>query len=275
MGMGILFMDILKFKLYKEIYKVTNSSKTGSPDYKNVRRNTLRQIASDIICLKLDLRSFHQFSIEHFNALLAYWKQYHKAHSTIMNKIAVLKWYLANINIHLDIPKSKALGLSKKNTIRQYAVITEDLKHKIYHPIDRTVLDFQLYFGLTRYESVNLPYPSDNEIYVDSKIAHNSNSRYITAISKEQRAAIKYRQKVLDDKKCLTDILESRYILEMYGHELRAAGVDGFTDVRKFYLQQRIIFLEKLGYSEKETYQHIKEETGLKDKYHIKKVAFA
>lgn len=167
------------------------------------------------------------------------------------------------------------MGLSKKNIVRQYAVVTEDLKHKVYHPIDRTVLDFQLYFGLTRYESVNLPYPSDNEIYVDSKIAHNSNSRYITAINKAQRDAIKYRQKVLDDKKCLTDMLESKYILEMYGHELRAAGVNGFTDVRKFYLQQRIIFLEKLGYSEKETYQHIKEETGLKDKYHIKKVAFA
>lgn len=90
-------MDILQFKLYKEIYKVTDNAKTGSPDYRIVRKNTLRQIAYDIVCLKLDLKSFHQFSIEHFNALLAYWKQYHKAHSTILNKIAVLRWYLGNI----------------------------------------------------------------------------------------------------------------------------------------------------------------------------------
>ena len=190
-------MDILKYKLLKEVYSVIDRTNVGTHNFKKVRRNLLKRLIKDILDLKLDLKSFFLFTNDHLDKLVAYWIDSGNTVSTIMNKRAIIAWFLKELGYDITLKTSEELGLKKIKQAKDFVYISEDLRNNVYHPITLTILDFQIYFGLSKHEAINInlvsAYTNTHEIYISSRLSFNSNERFVDIITDKQKQTINTR----------------------------------------------------------------------------------
>ena len=260
-------MDMnLKQKLLTEVYSVINATNSGTHNFKTVRRNFLKRLVKDILDLKLDLKSFYFFNNDHLDKLVAYWGGLDNSISTIRNKRSMLEWFLKILGSDVILAKASELNLKRTTLYQNNVYISERLIHQVYHPISRTILDFQLYFGLTKYESIQIDKDSCTKhgVRISQKLAFNSNEREILAVTYNQKQAIKDRQKLLQEKSSLLDVLSLRNLVKLYDQELLINGITSKTDLRRFYIQQHLVHLQNMKYEKKEIYQRLMERTGFK-----------
>ena len=179
-------MDILKHKLLSEVYNVIDNATVGTHNFKKVRRNFLKRLVKDILDLKLDLKSFSFFNNDHLHKLVAYWHAQNNSVSTIRNKRSIIVWFLQELGSAISLDTAKELDLKRLKLPKDFVYLSEDIIHKVHHPLSRTILDFQMYFGLTKLESIKMDmtdaYKNSHEIYVNSRLAFNSNERFINII---------------------------------------------------------------------------------------------
>jgi hypothetical protein len=260
-------MDMnLKQKLLKEVYSVVNATNSGTHNFKTVRRNFLKRLVKDILDLRLDLKSFYFFNNGHLDKLIAYWSGLDNSISTIINKRSMLEWFLKMLDSDVILTKASEFNLKRNISSKKNVYITERLIHEVYHPISRTILDFQLYFGLTKYESIKIDAYSctKHALKISQKLAFNSNEREILAVTANQKQAIKDRLNLLQEKSSLLDVLSLRNLVKLYDQELLINGIASKTDLRKFYIQQHLVHLQNMKYGKKEIYKRLMERTGFK-----------
>jgi hypothetical protein len=267
----------IKYKLLNEVFNVLDNNRVGTPQFRHVRKNVLTSIVKDLIDLKLSITSLKSFSDYHFTALLTYWHSKGNSNSTIANKKAILKWFLNHIDINIEFPSNASLNLVRDRT-KPTAYISDDLIHNIYHPINRTVLDFQLFFGLSKTESIRINLTealSKSELQINRKLAFNSNERFISIIGDKQKQTIQYRLQVLGDHPTLLSILKERQIIDFYNTELQYNNIPDKTDLRKYFIQKRLAIYQNQGFSKKICYEALMRDTGYKCKTALMRVAFA
>jgi hypothetical protein len=210
-------MDILKHKLLKEVYSVIDSSNVGTHNFKKVRRNFLKRLVKDTLDLKLDLKSFYLFTNDHLDKLVAYWCNSGNSISTIVNKRAVIAWFLKELGSDLVLKTNEQLELKKIKKAKDFVYISEELRNKVYHPITLTILDFQLYFGLTKNESIKINLAesyNQHELEISSRLAFNSTERLIDVMTNKQKQAIESRLNLLNNKNTLLDLMPYEKIIE-------------------------------------------------------------
>jgi hypothetical protein len=270
-------MDTLKQKLLNEVYKVINSNNAGTHNFKINRRNFLKRLVKDILDLKLDIKTFSSFNSEHFNTLISRWKTKGNSNSTIINKIGMLKWFLNRLGLTITLPETSDLDLTRKDLFIPSPQIPEDLRHNIFHPICRTILDFQLFFGLTKNESIHLNLDTSligKELHISSRLAFNSNERFIFATSANQKEAIEYRYEVLKEHSLLLSLLQAPKIKELYEIELEYNNISKATNLRKYFIQKRFIQYQNKGISLQENYNLLMQETGYKTTRQLEKLVY-
>ena len=270
--------ETLKYKLLKEVFSVLNNSNQGKPSYKEKRRLFLQKLVKEVLNLKLDIKSFYYFNETHFYILLSLWKQQGNAVSTTINKISYLKWFLNKLDIEFYIPPYKELNLVKPRQKIVHGYITKDQLQKLQNTIVISVIDFQICFGLTRQESIRIDLTQakrGNELFINRKLAFNSNDRIISIVSLEQKQAIEERFKILDEHKTLIDMLSETNIIKLINIELEIINVNPKSDLRRFYILDRYYKYQTAKFSDKEIYDFLIQDTGFKTKDALLKVIYS
>ncbi|WP_191092618.1 hypothetical protein [Francisella sp. SYW-9] len=271
-------MDNIKQKLLKEVFKVLDNNKQGTYNFKKVRKNLLQSITKDIIDLGIPIKSYLSFTNDHLIALLDYWHGKGNTVSTIMNKRAILVWFLKLLGSDINIPRAKDLNLTKLNQPKDFVYISEDIVHKVHHPLSHTILEFQLYFGLTKLESIKINLDEalkTKELYINKRLAFNSNDRFIPIVSDNQRQAIDNRLNYLNGKDTLLNIIPLYDIVALYHTELILNDIPKKADLRKFFIQKNYYNFQNKGSGKKEIYEQLLSLTGFRNKKDLIKVAFS
>lgn len=272
-------MDTLKHKLLKEVYSVIDSTKLGTRNFKKVRRSFLKRLVKDTLDLKLDLKSFNLFTNDHLDKLVAYWSELGNSVSTIINKRAIIVWFLSELKkTDVVLKTSEELGLKKIKKPKDFVYISEDIRNKVYHPITLTILDFQLYFGLTKNEAIKINLVdayNQRELEISSSLAFNSKERSIRIMTNKQKQTIQDRLTLLGDKSTLLELMPYERVIDLYHSELVYNNIPTKADLRKFYIQSNFIKYQNKGLSKTEIYKELMDKTGFKDKNNLIKVAFS
>ncbi|BCD92654.1 hypothetical protein fh0823_27910 (plasmid) [Francisella halioticida] len=271
-------MDILKHKLLNEVYNVIDNTTVGSYNFKKVRKNFLKRLVKDILDLKLDLKSFFLFNNEHLHKLVAYWHAQNNSVSTIRNKRSMIVWFLETLGSSVVLDTAKELDLKRLKQSKDFVYLSEDIIHKVHHPLTRTILDFQMYFGLTKLESIKINLNEslrDNELRISKKLAFNSNERFINIVSSNQKQAIESRIAFLQTNLSLLDLLPLRDIISFYDCELLLNNIPKKADLRKFFIQKNYINFQNKGFNKADTYEYLMKVTGFKTKNNLIRLAFS
>ena len=232
--------------LTKELNTFFNTFRSGTTETKKKRRNTLELITDELSKLGKLPNSYSHIKPDDIQALVDHWKSAETTDQTIANRISILRHYFKHA-VRKQIQSNKNLGITSKEVRRSRACPSEIIEW-VHHPITTTILAFQVYFGLTKKESMNINLGvaiQDDDLVVSRNIASNSKERFVPIKSQEQRNVIAYRQEVLGKCKTLTEKMEERYLDGLYKAELLDCGVEITAPIRKLYAQKRLAQLSK------------------------------
>lgn len=232
---------MIRKNLTKEINIFFNSYRIGSPDSRAKRKSVLHLIISELSSLGILPQSFSHIKTTHVKKLIEHWEQAHVSNNTIINRVGILRHFLSHA-FKVEIESNQQLSLTydeRKKSIAQGDGVLE----YVHHPVTKTVLAFQLYFGLTKGESIRIILPvaiQDDDLVVSRSIASNSKDRFIPIKTKQQRDVIAYRYDVLGKHRSLTEKMPETLILSLYHAELYDCGIDHKHAFRKFYAANRL-----------------------------------
>ena len=266
-----------KQHLIEEVFQVVRTARQASPRYRRERQQVLIHIVNNLITLGIAPATFQALSPSHIRALLNYWHSRGNTVSTVRNKLGILKWFLASQGIKLDWPTSQPLAASLSAATHQARpYVTTALLDQVAHPLTRTLLAFQFYFGLTKLESARLDITTAiraSEIYISRHLAHNHKERYVPIITRTQCDSLDERRHILQGAGCLTDRLPERMLLNLYAAELYHCGITTRVDLRLCYVQCQLAQLASKGVPQHKAYQLIMEALGFQDKHKFRQFA--
>lgn len=272
------FMDSIKQNLLKEVFSVLDNNRQGTHNFKKVRKNALKAITKDIIDLKLSITSYFSFTNDHFTALLNYWHGKGNSVSTMMNKRSILVWFLELLGSDIELPRCQDVGLKKIKQPKDSTYVSEDILHNLHHPLSHTIAEFQLYFGLTKLESIKIDLKSSLQkkiLNINTRLAFNSNDRSIAVVSEKQKQAIENRFNYLNGKASLLDLAPLEDIVALYHTELILIDIPKRANLRKYFIQRTYVNLQNRGIPKEEIYDHLMMLTGFRDKNNLIEVAFS
>lgn len=259
-----------RINLTKEINVFLNSYRTGSPVSKAKRKSVLNLIISELSSLGILPQSFSHIKLNQIECLIKRWQQANLSKNTIVSRVGILRHFLKNA-FNVEVPSNQELGLgyeekeSKKNKKIQKAP-GDDVLNYVHHPITKTVLAFQLYFGLTKGESMRIVLPTaiqDDDLVVSRAIASNGKDRFIPIKTKQQREVIAYRYDILGKHRSLIEKMPETLIASLYHAELYDCGIDHTHPFRQFYAANRLAQLMKTK-DQRTSKRILREELGYK-----------
>lgn len=258
----------LKYKLIEEVLKTVSSDHTGTPRHRRNRQTTLISMINHLIHLDICPPLLTSLSNEGLTKLIAYWQDQGKAISTIRNKIAILKWYFVKQGVEPNFLPLRNSDLARpRNKIKAY--IDASIADQVFNPLIKTILDFQFQFGLSQTESVRLDLWSaikDGDLFISRKISHNSKSRYVSIMSKTQRQAVNYRQKLTHTRPTLIEIMPEKMLMQLYRAELYQAGIKKRVDMRHFYARNKLADLQRKMVDKDKAYALVMADMGFSNK---------
>jgi len=263
-----------KANLIYEYRAVLKTVRKGSYTTKKRYFNIMRSIVNDLLYIQQAPKTFAQISCGQIKNLIAFWKKQGNNSVAIINKLSVLRKYCKLASLDIEIPKNKALNLIRKTAVQKNIVIDERIIDKVYHPITKSVIACQLFFGLTKVESIKLRIDliRENRLIVYRDIAHNNRDRVIPIVTESQKHAIVERRQLLHDKSSLLDLASFKTICELYNAELRIARLSFSTALRKYYALNRLVVLAN-KVTKEAAYQKLQNELGFASIYSLKRFA--
>ena len=237
----------IKAILTHEYINILTGKRKGSYLTKKKFYITIKSITAELIQLKCAPKHWHALYDEQIIKLVKFWQNKGIKGSTMATRLSVLRSFLALANIKINFPSNAALGV--KITKKRYCKNSDNFSlSKIYHPITKTIIDFEMQFGLNKFESiktvVNTVTANDNlTIYRDA--SHNHQDRIIPILTKEQQEAITARLNILQGKDSLTQIAPCATILKLYSGELGLLNITDDSYFRTIYAKRRFAILIK------------------------------
>jgi hypothetical protein len=246
-----------KFKLLDEVSFVLSQFREGTPSYRKTKSTILKSIVSDLLDLGIAPPYFQKLTINDYLLLLRHWEKQGLSVSTIRNKLGIFRWFLSKINHTLDYPPYQDLGLEKKRT-RKAAIPPIEIIEQIFHPITKTIIEFEIYFGLTRLESIRINLNSalrNDDLYISRKLSHNSKERFISVMSAPQKNAIKSRKQILGQYEVLSQFASEAELSKYCSMEIKYCGYDPTAKLRSIYAANTLAKLQKNGYTKEKAYE--------------------
>ncbi len=258
-----------KSDLLKESDRVLNFHRTGSPVTRHWRKMVMVKIINQLICLKIAPPSFKHFEASQVQALIQFWKKRGLSESTIAKHLGVLRFFFRTASVPNPLPSNQELKIFSPRKTATQANSFEDLIQKPEHRFTRSILAFQLYFGLSKTESMrlNLNIAAQNHfLFIDRSIAHNRKDRAIPLLTAEQVAAIEIRRSLLTDKNRLIELCPEGDLRALFKADLLIQKLDPNGNFRAHYAKTRWQSLLQTS-PESEAWKTLQAEMGMSSKY--------
>lgn len=265
-----------KFELLKQSNWVLSRIRSGAPKTKLKRKLVVYQVINELVELGIAPPKLESINKEHVEAIVKFWQQRSLSTATIVSNMSMLRCFFKLASPGLVIPSNAELGVAVKKsesnipkTQVQVSNQYESILQKIETAFTKSVIAFQLYFGLTKMESIklNLSYALiDGSLLIDRALASNRKDRYVPIVSLEQEKAIADRKRLLSGKATLIDLLSISDASKLYKAETCLAGIEPRHPFRAYYANKRLNDLLKI-YQEPEALKKLQNEIGLKSKY--------
>lgn len=274
-----------KFDLIKQSDKVLGQIRSGSPRTKLKRKREVRQMINDLVRVGIAPPKITGINKTHIESMVSHWKQRQLSTITIMNKLSVARCFLKVALPALDFPSNKDLGVTQKEVKRPTRLTQGELQNtitvqsKLNHydcimqsietKFTQSVIAFQLFFGLTKMESIRLDASyaaNEGQLLIDRGLASNGKDRYVPIVTIEQEQAIQARNKLLAGKAKLTDLLSEPDAVALYKAEMLLTGINPKVSLRGYYANTRLSALLQT-YQKPEALKKLQNEMGLRSKY--------
>lgn len=178
----------------------------GSPRDKKYRRFVIFRMIEDLFLLGLAPSNWPNLSSTHLQQLIQHWHKKKVKPSTLMNYMTIIRKFLCHAGHDAKNIDNISLGLQNKKTKKKTTKSPADLLEKIYDPIAKVLLGFQIYFGLTLSEAMRiLPgvHIQEHELLLTREITFNSKDRKIPIRSETQIRLIQSFNTLTQGNGCL------------------------------------------------------------------------
>ncbi|PCH55531.1 MAG: hypothetical protein COC15_04205 [Legionellales bacterium] len=266
-----------KYNLIKETNGILKSCRFGAYTSRCDRKNIMRILINDLVSLKIAPISIRAINQTHVFALVKYWQKHKLAYRTIRNKLGVLRTCLKIAQSKVVILNNKQLGIC--NTIKQksYALPDNIEKHPdmVIYPVTKSIIEFQLYFGLTKTESVcidlNLATHETGTLTIYRDLATNNKDIIVPIVTTKQQQSIATREQLLTHHARLTDIISKKNLLGLYRANLLFHGLNPSFPYRKYYAKNRLASLLQ-DVEKKEALYNLQCELGIQSKRQLQEL---
>lgn len=249
-----------KANLIHECTRILKLSKKGSHLTRLNHIKVIRVIIEDLYSLHITPRYLSELQEKELKRLIDFWISKNHKPETVANKVGVIRKIFTLTGVKDKLPTNKKLGIKiSDNKTRQFkSITTETLLEKIEHPLTKTIVDFEVNFGLTKTESIKLSLYSiaDDHITIYRDISYNHKDRIIPIISSKQQNVIDSRKQILqkfncgEDKESLLDISTFESLSTLYRVDMAILGIEGHSHFRDIYMKNRFLELSGLHSSD-------------------------
>ncbi len=247
--------------------QAVKSSRKGSYVTRQAQLKTMRLIVDDLVLLRRAPHCWQELSSDQIRKLIGYWESKQLKTETIANKISVLRKICFLMDKACTFPSNKTLGLQLRASQRSSEKPSDAVFTKIEHSITKSIVEFEVYFGLTKSESIKLPGYSitDASIIIYRDIAYNHYDRIVPITTQKQHDVIAKRMQVIkqyDAQDSLLQLASFAKLSALYRSELAILNIEGHSHFREIYAKNRFVVLEKAN-TKTEAISILQKELGL------------
>lgn len=239
-----------RFNLLQESNAILMACKFGAFSTRRQRNKIIHGVINDLVHLGIAPISMRAINDEHITSLVTHWQKKNIATRTMRNKLGALRAFFTLAQSRYVVANNKNFGIA--NVVKQKSYDISDVsKHlsMIETSINKSIVEFQLYFGLTKTESIRIGIATATNIQgrlcVYKNIATNNKDRAVPIVCEAQQQILNNRQKLLGSNRTLTLLMKEKNLLAFYREELLLHGLDPNFPYRRIYAKKRFAVLEK------------------------------
>ncbi|MCP4476444.1 MAG: hypothetical protein GY821_18160 [Gammaproteobacteria bacterium] len=262
-----------KAKLIQQSDQLIRRIRHGGVKGRETRKRELRRLVNDLIYLGIAPRSLHKISEKEVFIVVEYWKKKKLSPRAVANKLGIIRTFFRLAFPDVVIPDNKLLNLRLTHESRQLCKphSIDKVIHQVEHSLTRSILEFQVYFGLTKLESIriNINYALyERALIIDRALTSNGKDRSIPILTPEQKRALSTRKGLLGIKERLTDIVSEPILAALYKADCLIKGLEPNFPYRKHYAEIRYKhLLETIGTHS--AIRQLQSELGVSSKYRM------
>jgi site-specific recombinase XerD len=265
---------MMKTSLINEYNQALQTMRKGTFSVKQKYKTVMRTIVNDLVTLRCAPKSFSDLREASVMRLIDHWKEKGNTHKTIANKLGILRGFYGLAEKNFPALSNKAMRIKSTCRHERQPVAAESILSRIRHPIVKSIIEFQIEFGLKSSEAIKIDAISTNlfdGLIIPRHIAYNHKDRIIPIVEPSQKNAILYRSSLLNGENCLTDLSAYDFLVMLYRGELGTLGFRKSPDFRGYYAKRRFHSLRQS--SDKESaYEMLRQEMGISSVYKIKRL---
>jgi len=261
----------------KEANMLTSNMRHGSYRTRQQYLIVIQKTIKDLYRIKQKINSIKSITQNNIFELVNLWKINKLQDRTIVNRLTIIKKYIQLTNKNFIFPTYKELNVistPKNKSIEK--PVTENFICNIESTCVRFILLFQIYFGMTKDEVINIAIASLQHnasfFIIHKSISSNNKDRTILISTQKQTQLIMDYYNFLSGSDSLVDKYNKRSINYMYYAELDFGGYKVLAPFRKLYIHKRYQQLDQdKSLTEDQKLNQISEEIGIKNINTIKK----
>lgn len=237
-----------KTVIIKDINYYINSVSKGADQTLYKRKVVLYSIVDDLFDLNILPNDLSEINDRHASNLINAWEQNGIFTQTIQNRISILRNMILEM-YDIKLASNKDFNLIPKAFTKQsQSKVSRDILNIVKHKVTKSVIDFEVDFGLTRQESININLSlaiMADDLMIHASLATNKKSRFIPILTKRQKEAIDYRRAILGKSRALTEKMPELMITQLVNAEIYCCGYEVNAPFRRIYALDRLGVLSK------------------------------
>lgn len=271
----------LKSRLKQECNNVLAIYKKGSHLTRLHRKKEMHQLINLLVSDHKFISTLVNLDMATLKLIITTWRSNGIKESTILKKIAIIRAFYRASPYPLIIANNMTLGLSQPKQ-KDLDHMKIDIKHllttSVGNDVMRNILEFQIYFGLTKSESIRLADThllDDAALNISRDIAHNHRDRSIPIISAIQKNIIAKRKQLFKNKQSFLDTLNYQKIAVCYEAVLVFGDYTPKSPYQHLYIKTRLASLKKVDGDKRIDDQAIallSRELGIASHYQIRRI---
>lgn len=270
----------LKHSLKQECNNVLAIYKKGSHLTRLHRKKEMYRLIDLLISDHKFISTLANLDIATLKLIITTWRSNGIKESTIIKKIAIIRGFYQASPYPLIITNNMTLGLEqpKQKDLKHMKTDIKKLTTSVGNDVMRNILEFQIYFGLTKYESIRLTDThilDDAALNISRDIAHNNRDRSIPVISAIQKNIVAERKKLFKNKKSFLDTLTYQKIANCYEAILVFGDHNPKSPYQHLYIKTRLASLKKADgnkHIDDQAIALLSRELGISSHYQIRRI---
>ncbi|MBK2124430.1 hypothetical protein [Fangia hongkongensis] len=232
----------------KDVNYYINSIATGAERSRYKRKVVLYAMIDDLLHLGLLPQKLSQLKNDYIFKLVELWRNKGILSQTMQGRISILRKMMSDM-YDIDIPRNKEFNFTSITFSKQSQLkVSKDVLELVHNPLSKSVLAFQIYFGLTKRESIKINLTTaimSDDLMIHSDLATNKKTRFIPILTKTQLSVIDYRNDILGSYRTLTDRIPENMLVQLVNAEIYDCGYEINAPFRRIYAMERLAQLVK------------------------------